>query len=444
MTLRPSRRRRNTALAAATTTLLVVGFAAPANAAISVFGTTIQGDNNPDFINVSCVAGLLDASGVSGDPCAPITSIFVTPGGGADSVDLGGVTAAAFPALISLTVDTEETGVTPTAADTVNGSPGPDIMTGDSQDTLNGGDGNDVINQGGSVSGGLGDDTIFEFRGNGTPTGGPGDDRFIQFLTIGGVEGGPGFDSYELDLDRSSPRLGADLILRLSADTLRVIAGPTDAVLPLGGIELMDFTLLRADTQTWEGADFGGMQRVRGMAGVDLITGGALADELVGGLGNDTLTGGGGADVLSGGDGNDIINARDGVADRIDCGAGTDSVVADAVDVHVNCETIDQPALPGPPPAQVIQVPVVPVTNAVAGPAKVKKGKKGSFTFSSPTAGATFQCQLDNGAWKGCASPYKVATKKLKLGKHKLLVRALVGGAADATPSKKAFKVVKG
>jgi hypothetical protein len=51
---------------------------------------------------------------------------------------------------------------------------------------------------------------------------------------------------------------------------------------------------------------------------------------------------------------------------------------------------------------------------------------------------------VDGKAWKVCASPYKVATKKLKLGKHKLLVRAVVGGAVDATPSKKVFKVVKG
>ena len=43
-----------------------------------------------------------------------------------------------------------------------------------------------------------------------------------------------------------------------------------------------------------------------------------------------------------------------------------------------------------------------------------------------------------------CASPFKVATKKLKVGKHTLLVRAVVGSAVDATPSKKTFKVRKG
>ena len=449
MTLRPSRRLRVVALAGFATTLLLVGVAAPANATVTVSGGSVTSDNDPDNMTVSCVGGKLTSAGAAavGDDCVVLTNLTVNAGGGADSVDISGVTPASFPALIGTYVNVEETGSTATAADTVLGSPGADTIVGDSQDTLNGGDGNDAISGGNAVSGGIGDDTIFEFSGSGsTPTGGPGDDRFIQFLNIGGVEGGPGFDSYELDLDRSSPRLGADLTLTVAADSMHILAGPTNATIPIGGIELLDFTLLRGDVQTWNGAAFGGIQRVRGVAGVDTLTGGALADELYGGGGNDTVTGGLGSDVLSGGDDNDTIQARDGVADRVDCGLGTDSVVADALDVVVNCETVDQPAPTPPtaPPAQVVLVPVVPVTNAVTGPAKVKKGKTGSFAFSSPTAGAMFQCQLDNGAWKTCASAYKVKTKKLKLGKHKLLVRALVSGAADATPSKKTFKVVKG
>ncbi|HXH77380.1 hypothetical protein [Nocardioides sp.] len=51
---------------------------------------------------------------------------------------------------------------------------------------------------------------------------------------------------------------------------------------------------------------------------------------------------------------------------------------------------------------------------------------------------------MDAKAWKACASPYKVATKKLKPGKHKLLVRAVAGGAIDASPSKKVFTVRRG
>ena len=75
---------------------------------------------------------------------------------------------------------------------------------------------------------------------------------------------------------------------------------------------------------------------------------------------------------------------------------------------------------------------------------QVTKPAKAKFTFASSTAGATFQCKVDAKAWKACTSPYKVATKKLTPGKHKLLVRAVVGGAADATPSTKVFTVRRG
>ena len=63
------------------------------------------------------------------------------------------------------------------------------------------------------------------------------------------------------------------------------------------------------------------------------------------------------------------------------------------------------------------------------------------FGFSSPTAGATFQCKLDKGKWKTCTSKHKVKTKKLKTGKHTLRVRAVLAGTVDPTPSVKKFKV---
>ncbi len=149
--------------------------------------------------------------------------------------------------------------------------------------------------------------------------------------------------------------------------------------------------------------------------------------------------------MLHGGDGDDIVNARDGVADRVDCGAGVDTVVADASDSVVNCESVQLPpvAVPPAPPVVAPPVAVVPVTGAVKGPRAVTKPTKAKFTFSSTTAGATFQCKVDSKAWKACGSPYKVATKKLKPGKHKLIVRAVVGGVVDATPSKKVFTVRK-
>ncbi len=55
----------------------------------------------------------------------------------------------------------------------------------------------------------------------------------------------------------------------------------------------------------------------------------------MGGTGNDTLTGNGGIDQLTAGDGDDVVNARDGVVDRVDCGGGNDTVIADVADVVV-------------------------------------------------------------------------------------------------------------
>ena len=76
------------------------------------------------------------------------------------------------------------------------------------------------------------------------------------------------------------------------------------------------------------------------------------------------------------------------------------------------------------------------------GPTKVTKGAKAFFTFAASVASATFECQIDTGAFKPCSSPFKVKTKKLKTGKHTLTVRAVQpAGNADPTPSTFKFKV---
>ena len=59
-----------------------------------------------------------------GDPCADLEAIFVDPGGGEDTVNLSSVTAAAFPALDYVLVDTDEVGAD--EVDEVTGSPLPD------------------------------------------------------------------------------------------------------------------------------------------------------------------------------------------------------------------------------------------------------------------------------------------------------------------------------
>ena len=90
------------------------------------------------------------------------------------------------------------------------------------------------------------------------------------------------------------------------------------------------------------------IEDVEGSLTGDTVTGDDGPNALRGGPGDDTLAGGGGADIIDGGTGadtisgdagDDVILARDGEVDRIACGDGVDSVVADAQDVvAADCE----------------------------------------------------------------------------------------------------------
>jgi Ca2+-binding RTX toxin-like protein len=86
-----------------------------------------------------------------------------------------------------------------------------------------------------------------------------------------------------------------------------------------------------------------GDDTLQGGAGDDTLRGGPGDDDLEGQSGNDVLVGGTGRDVLNGGRGRDRILARDGVRDRINCGAGIDTVRADRADkVARNCEHVSR------------------------------------------------------------------------------------------------------
>lgn len=108
--------------------------------------------------------------------------------------------------------------------------------------------------------------------------------------------------------------------------------------------------------------------------------------------------------------------------------------------------------------------PVVPITQlAPKEPrTKIKKGPKGQvitagkrakvkFRFSSPDAGATFQCRLVRLAkkkakaskapkFKGCKSP---RTYRLRPGRYRFEVRAVLAGVPDKTPAKRGFSVIR-
>ena len=84
--------------------------------------------------------------------------------------------------------------------------------------------------------------------------------------------------------------------------------------------------------------------------------------------------------------------------------------------------------------------PIAPETTIDSGPSGKVKKPKASFTFSSPSAGATFECALDKGGFDTCASPRKL--KKLAEGKHRFRVRAVsAAGLIDRTPAERTFKV---
>jgi hypothetical protein len=89
------------------------------------------------------------------------------------------------------------------------------------------------------------------------------------------------------------------------------------------------------------------VENATGGSGNDTFTGNAGANSLRGGAGADTLDGGPGPDTLQGGDGADVFKAADGALDQLDCGAGVDSVAADAIDVlTADCNEAGAPSAP--------------------------------------------------------------------------------------------------
>lgn len=116
-----------------------------------------------------------------------------------------------------------------------------------------------------------------------------------------------------------------------------------------------------------------------------------------------------------------------------------------------------EPPLPPPPPPT-----AEPKTKLDKGPKgavkTTKKRAKVSFKFSSPDAGATFECRLKRlakkppkkasmsagkkkpVAFKACKSPKKLS---LKPGRYRFEVRAVLNGIVDATPAKRGFRVVR-
>jgi hypothetical protein len=124
--------------------------------------------------------------------------------------------------------------------------------------------------------------------------------------------------------------------------------GTTDASEPPNGF---GFVCIISFPDAGIGASTVGTQDLFGDNGNDDLDGGRDNDLLRGGAGRNTLSGNGGDDCLdlggdeneqaSGGDGDDLVFADDGNGDDVFCGAGHDTVTADAEErVAANCEDV--------------------------------------------------------------------------------------------------------
>lgn len=117
------------------------------------------------------------------------------------------------------------------------------------------------------------------------------------------------------------------------------------------GTPRTDFFCSYSDERTGIDASTAGYQAVIGEEGNDLLATGRDSDLLAGETGRNNLSGNGGGDCfvlvgdenerVSGGDGDDIVFANYGNGDDVFCGAGHDTVLADAEDrVAADCEDV--------------------------------------------------------------------------------------------------------
>jgi Ca2+-binding RTX toxin-like protein len=79
---------------------------------------------------------------------------------------------------------------------------------------------------------------------------------------------------------------------------------------------------------------------LRGGFGNDVLRGGPGDDRLRGRQGDDVVIGGSGRDRLRGTSGNDLIESADGAPDRVRCGVGVDTAMADPIDRLTGCERV--------------------------------------------------------------------------------------------------------
>lgn len=143
----------------------------------------------------------------------------------------------------------------------------------------------------------------------------------------------------------------AAMLLLASVGAMADVINGTDGNDTLSGTSRPDFIYGYGGNDTITGIN--GNDELRGGSGVDTLKGGPANDILHGeggddvmdgGIGDDELRGSDGKDRLKGNDGNDRLYDRGGdtLRDSFVCGAGTDTVQADARDtVNADCENVN-------------------------------------------------------------------------------------------------------
>jgi Ca2+-binding RTX toxin-like protein len=330
---------------------VVLILAPPATAAVmsnvSLAGFMFVSSNADDQIAITCVAGNVKVNGA--DPgngaaaCSLVRAIQVSGGPGPNSINLSGVTQAAFPNIGAGPLPAQppiQIFDSVGGADTITGSEFTDFITGGpGSDSIDGGGGVDQL----SFSGSPGPDTITAADGAGSLTaggdtdtytaierfflsGGQGDDLMTSGSGEDSLDGGAGTDT--LDAGGGNDFLNGGLVNFVQGqeanDTLNGGAG-ADKLLFYGSAGSDQLNAATPDgsfsaggfTDTYTGIeDF----ILFGLGGNDTLTGASGLDQLAGGDGDDVLTGGGDPDVLDGNSGNDVLSG----------GLGEDLLIGDS------------------------------------------------------------------------------------------------------------------
>lgn len=363
--------------------LAVSGTASAADAAVTP-GTAgdpatqayLESDGAGDTMALTCTAGQVRYMALNLMPCANVHDLFITGNGGNDAVDLSSLTRADFPNLTRVLIRMGD------GIDTVKGTQMADTIEGDSSDTVSGFDGDDDVTNGDIVNGGLGDDTLRTVSG--AIDAGPGDDTIIQPSGGGNIGGGTGADTLTYDF-RTAP---VSFTMTLTDDGLDLVipSPPTSAHIPWSSLERLSVKLGDA-AQTLDASRFSGDTDLRAGPGDDHVIAAKGDNFLYGEGGNDVLDGGSGFDYADGGIGDDTFHLRDGGSDRARCGAGSDTVTADASDSLDGCETVILPAPPVAPAVPAAPGPLA-VLDVVASKLSFKTasltGRRLTFTATCP------------------------------------------------------------